>query len=543
MQVPIVADDAPQAGDDEGLTLAESQVWGLIDMGIADARAAGEDESGPFTFADLHDAVAPLLPGTGVDQLARAYSRAYEARPDDLVPKVMMGQPILPETPLTRVQLWLLLMDGFVGPGGGSRAARAAFDAQGSREIVLPAVLRSRAGLGAIRRASAPAPPAWGTANSQVPPIQSPVPGWNRTDIEFMLRTLPLIGGKMPFGIVPKVGRVHEGHGGPGRRLTLEARLTCPGRAWSTPQGRPFLIPKPPALAGRSVTLCAELDDIETLHRHGSTPGAWCTPARTDGSGAVRVGYEPKKEAANGVGTKLKDVALVYADVAVQELLSSCYTFPLELQWASKLALGTWKAKANVVIEWHSHGIHLDITNRHHVKLQLGPLGHGYNWGIDRIVGSLELQPDGSYRGIVRARANSTQYLTGLGEECEEAESDGEQSLMVIAEKVEKLQKSQHGGMFKINEGVADGGLLDLRFCPVGPAAYAMEDPCQKEIVVERMDCTTPFLPFNDTRWTHLGYVIKIPKQGKLVYDDNSQQEMPFGYSTWDVKVERTDVP
>lgn len=543
MRVPIVANDAPVAGDDAGLTLGESEVWGLIAMGIADARAMGEDESGPFTFADLHAAVAPLLPGTDVGELAEAYSEAYGARPQDLVPKVMMGQPILPETPLTRVQLWLLLMDGFVGPGKEPRAARAAFDAHDSRALVLPAVMRSREDFGEIRRASAPAPAAWGTARAQVPPLQSPVPGWNRSDIQSMLRVLPTIGGRIPFGIVPRVQKVHEGHGAPGKRLTLEARLTCPGRAWSTPQGKPFLIPKPPALAGRSVTLCADLDNLEILQRHGSTQGTWCTPARTDSSGAVRVAYLPKKEAANGVGTKLKDSALVHAGVAVQELIASCYTFPPELQWASKLALGSWEADGKVNLEWHSHGIDLDIRNLFNVRLELGPLGNGDIFGIDRIVGSLELQSDGSYIGIVRARANGTQHLTGLGEECEQAESDGQQNLLVVAEKAPGLQRSQDKTKFVIQEGLDDGGLLELQFRPTSQPVYAMSDKCQKDIYVEKPGYTIPFLPFNDTRWTHLGYIVKIPKEGKLVYEDNSQSDMPIGYSNWTVKVERTDEP
>ena len=33
--------------------------------------------------------------------LAAAYSRAYETRPEDLVAKAMLGQPIIPETPLS----------------------------------------------------------------------------------------------------------------------------------------------------------------------------------------------------------------------------------------------------------------------------------------------------------------------------------------------------------------------------------------------------------------------------------------------------------
>ena len=95
----------------------EREVRLLIEMERADAAATAKKSRPPFSFRDLHRAVAPLLPEFPIERLAGAYSEAYQANPDALVPQVLMGQPIEPNTRLMRTQIWLLLVGGFVPPG------------------------------------------------------------------------------------------------------------------------------------------------------------------------------------------------------------------------------------------------------------------------------------------------------------------------------------------------------------------------------------------------------------------------------------------
>jgi len=72
------------------------------------------------------------------------------------------------------------------------------------------------------------------------------------------------------------------------------------------------------------------------------------------------------------------------------------------------------------------------ITNHYDVVLNMGPLGGGTCKGEDRVEGTLEMQPDGTYRGIVRGYASGTQEMHGLGQSCPSAKSEGTQELRVI---------------------------------------------------------------------------------------------------------------
>jgi hypothetical protein len=69
--------------------LTESDVRALIAQGEADAAASARDDTGPFSFEDLFRAVSPALPRVSVQDLAAAYSAAYEEHPDDLVPQAV----------------------------------------------------------------------------------------------------------------------------------------------------------------------------------------------------------------------------------------------------------------------------------------------------------------------------------------------------------------------------------------------------------------------------------------------------------------------
>jgi len=116
--VPDASADAAQNG--RGLTLSASEVRALADLGREDLESSTDIDNLPHSFADLHAAVADLLPGVSIEQMAAAYTRAYETDPDDVIGKSLMGRPIEPEMKLTRTQIWFLTMDGFAGAAAGN---------------------------------------------------------------------------------------------------------------------------------------------------------------------------------------------------------------------------------------------------------------------------------------------------------------------------------------------------------------------------------------------------------------------------------------
>src|SRR5262245_33147025 len=144
MRVAIVPDAsaAAPATAKGGLTLSQSEVHALINFAKEDLIEARDDmDRLPHTFAELHKGIADLLPGVSVEKLAEMYTRAYEARPEDLIAKAMMGRPIEPDMTITRAQIWFLLMDGFAGAAAGNGR--------------------------------------WGTADKQIPDLKSPNPQWS----------------------------------------------------------------------------------------------------------------------------------------------------------------------------------------------------------------------------------------------------------------------------------------------------------------------------------------------------------------------------
>ncbi len=111
-----------------------------------------------------------------------------------------------------------------------------------------------------------------------------------------------------------------------------------------------------------------------------------------------------------------------------------------------------------------------------------------------------------------------------------------------------------------MRSGQADGGYLELTFKPATGPLWTTRDACQDadELLFTACETCLRLLPFNDARWTtpEHAFVIAIPRQGKLVYKDNSLADLappaglgPFRailkgtYTRLDVEVERTDEP
>jgi hypothetical protein len=527
MGVGIDKADGTSAGTGSApFRFSEAEVRLMIDMADADAAASGNGRP-PYSFRDLHRAVAPLLPDVSVEQLAATYSEAYQNNFEALVPMVMMGQPIEPGTRLTRLQIWLLLVDGFVPP-----------------DKLTP-------GSG------------WGTASTALQPLPPPVGGWSNTSWRDLLARLSVLAASMPIQIAPQPATAHEGHGGPGTTVHLEARVRAPvSRSPTAFPGLSLLVPASGTLAGRSISWHA--DDAAVLHRHGSLTPALGTPTNTDATGVARISYLPKAEAANGQGAASQETAEIAATIKQSDLVSAHYNLPAQLQ---AFLIGDVTTRGEIDVGWHEAAssaasandrIDISIANRYSVKLDMGFLGGGTRSGHDAVEGTLTLQPDGRYRGIVRGFASGTQELQGLGQSCARAESEGWQELDVIGTPIGGFgptHQTPTGAAaahpltrrltalpsYNWISGQPNGDYLSLEFFPTTSGRYSKRDPCQTEMQ-QADDPRKPwFLPFNDAQWTiqHAGYGIALPDSGMLKYYDNTSETTIVGTSTWYIVIDR----
>ncbi len=557
MGVPVVADQAA-ADRAPGLTLSEAEVRALIDQGVEDASAAAENEEGslPYSFADLHTFVAPFLRDANVEQLAERYAEAYERRPDDLVPKVLMGQPIVPETPLSRVQIWLLLVDGFVGPG----ARAAAADLGDGRQTGRPTLAVYRRGASSEPPIPVAAPAGrWGTAQGPLSSLVNRL--LNTVDLPWVMAHLPLIQSRVPLTISPANGVAHEGHGGSGARVQFEARIGAPAAPVVAPSGRPVLIPlASPTLSGHDMRWNLAPADKDKFDDHGTLQGTLGSWVPSNGKGALPLSYVPKRENANGVGSRQRENALLRAQMRTWDLLTSRYELAPEFQGLKSHFKGLTMATAPVRLEWHSDGLDLLLTNVYDVALDFGPLGKTHRYGLEGVRGSLQKLSDGTYRGVVRARSLSEHVGGGLGKVCPEAQSDGTQWLTVKAKPVSSLNRNQDPAKLEVKSGRTDGGYLALTFEQASEPVFVARDACQDADELLRKEGGARFhlLPFNDARWwtPEVPFVIAIPRQGKMVYDDKSLADLappadlgPFRaiikgtFTKLQVEVERTDKP
>jgi hypothetical protein len=388
MGVGIYAADgtAIRRGDEHDandLWLAEDEVRGLIEMGVADAQTAYLDESGPYAFADLARALSPLLPGWSAAKLAGAYEGAYLDRPDDLVPTVMLGQPIELGTPLTRVQIWLLFVDGFLAPGIAT--------------AIVPGAAMAASG------------PSWGTANPSLPMIQSPDPTLTAGEWALLLAHLAVIGWTIPFDADPLVSDVHEGHDQPGPSITVSARVDLGGplRFLTSPlTGRIIVGPRSTFGIRGSITWTSSGESI--LSDHGALSGTLGVPVAIGPTGAASIGYQVRQEPADRHGDVVSEGPDIVASIPVRDLVLAVYDVPVAAQG---LLFGSRQATGRMRISWHTReGIRLRLLNDYDVDLtgagiDLGFGGSAHGIGRDFANGVLEKQPDGTYRGVIGARS------------------------------------------------------------------------------------------------------------------------------------------
>lgn len=476
MRIPIVA-PAAGASSAKGLQVDHDEVRALIDLAVHDLQHADGLENLPYSFADLHAAVVPLLPQMTVEALAAAYQQAYEGRPDDLVPRVMMGQPIEPETRLTRAQIWLLLMDGFAAPDGET---------------------------------------AWGTADRAMPDVPSPVAGWSRAEWREVIARLPLVPARRLLASDSAADRV-------------SVRLEPQGPALvSRISGRTLIAAKPGSLAGGSVTWTVDeqerLDELATV----STPLG--QPVSIGANGVALLTYKGVPDPTGGRGELVREWIPVTASLPACPLISGALAVPGPL--CAQL-IGDRRASIDALFTWRtSDKIWLRIENHYSLRLQFSGLGSVTRWGTDSAQGTLVRGANGRYVGEMKAKSDSTQTLIGSGQ-CKNGQEVTEQTLVVEGSKLLTAEEPKTGiasiiqatksrelylwikSLRPITFGTnwvaepPDQGYLGLEFFPGKPAKVTggTPDPCRDFIraTTHRRFSRRTFLPLNDAQWTTAG--------------------------------------
>lgn len=506
-----------------GIKLNDKLIRGLIQMSRDDLANADAGRL-PWSFRNLHAAIHPLLPELSVEQLAGQYNAAYAAAPDSLAAQLLQGQPLEPDTPLTRAQIWFLIVDAFAPPAVASRLAQ----------------------LGPTAQASSSGP-SYGTASLTFGELPSPILGLNNLDYFHLISILPMLAYELPFDVHPLLTRAHEGHGGPGRQVAIEARIGASPNPRIGPGGGILLRPRVTDRGNRMIWW--EVRERSAMERHGSFDLPDGVPNRTDFMGVARLRYTPRKELANGQGAIFTKTASVRVRISQWDLLTSQYDMPPVL---AGFALGDLTAVVPGIMEvaWHEKGMRIRLENNYDARMNLGFLGTGWRRGTDIAEGSLEEQPDGTWEGTVTATIDMTQFIQGLGQNCAETTFTGTQELKVRGQ----IWGALGGAQTIVYDQAAstaepDGGYLALTFETAEPASVTPTGPCLD--LIERDYGQPPFLPLNDARWTQTEgvYVIVLPTKGLLIYEDftadsasqtGPMSALPFkADSTWKIEVER----
>ena len=501
MQIGVVPDANASTRATAGITLSESEVRALIDLAGDDLeQAENEMENLPHTFADLHAAVADLLPGVSVEQLAEAYTRAYGAHPEELIAKALMGQPIEPETKLTRAQIWFLLMDGFAGAA-----------ATGGR---------------------------WGTADREVPDLKSPNAEWSAEEVREVLARLPLVTASRLVTIsAPGVISPGTTAGGPPVNVTARVAASVPPLV-SRVTGRTLLAPRAGSLAGHDVTW--RVHDESMLPEIGTIVSPVDGPTRVGADGLARFIFQPGADPTRGAGQLVDDWEPLEARFETRGLVANAYTVPASL---APLTFGMSRANANVHLRWRSPDVlWLAVYNQYEgINFEIPGLGGGTRTGRDRLFARLSKRADGSYVGPGEADVNAMQTLRG-GSTCQKYS-------VIVSQPVRVKVEPQSGfGPTRVLDDFLwadaqldligtmsnprpDGGYYRLMIYPAKEALTSGE--CISNIPAGRDRRGWGgkwFIPLNDAQWTtsEQGYGIALRARGLTAFFDMSSVD-PLG--------------
>ncbi len=531
MRIGVVSDSAAGAAAGQNaprIVLSESEVRALIDMGMEDLESSEDIENLPHSFADLHAAVADLLPGVSIEQLAQTYTRAYEANPDDLVAKSLMGQPLEPETKLTRTQIWFLLMDGFAGAA-----------ASGAR---------------------------WGTADRQLPDLVSPDPQWSAAEWREVLARLPLITAERLVTIdAPAIITRTAAKIAPAT-ITVRASASAPPLV-SRSTGRTLIAARAGSLAGQQVTWRAP--DNSLLQEVGTIASPLDEPVPIGAGGVARFVVQPDVDGPGGAGEIVEAQETIEARFQTRGLVSGAYAVPPPL---SRMSFGASRTRATLHLRWRASDLlHVWVANYYSgVNFQIPGTGAGgTRSGWDTMYAKLFKRRDGSYAGPAWGKVNMSQELRGPTAKCQKAETSVEQILWVEATRAPDFgpvhRLDLYGWLNPAFEVVAimdvqpPDRYLRLTLFPKTRPDPPAESPCLPFIPADRTQRRYgggTFIPFNDAQWTTpgQGYAIGLRTRGAAYVDGTSWDPLDenallgkvktlfqlTGHSVWIVAVGRT---
>ena len=495
MQVAVVPDGNANTKVDSskgGLTLSESEVHALINLGREDFTGIADMDALPYGFAQLHAGVADLIPGTSAEQLAQAYQRAYEERPEDLIVKAMMGRPIEADMKITRAQIWFLLMDGFVGAAAANGR--------------------------------------WGTADKQVPDLKSPNTQWSAEEFREVLARLPLISaGSLVTMTAPDAIR-QGATAGPSVDVTARVIASAPPLV-SRVSGRTLIGARAGGtLSGQEVTW--RLHEESLLPELGKVVTPLGTATATGASGTARFTFQPAADPTRGAGQLVDDWEMIEARFETHSLLANAYTVPGPL---AALAIGTSRASKNLHLSWRSSDVlWLVIANIYEdVNFEIPGIGGGTRHGLDGILARLTRRQNGDYIGSGKAKVVSSQELRGGA--CPTAGQISSQQVRVKAER-----QTQFGPTHVLDDFLWFDPQLNILGTmattnPDGGYYRVMIYPMTEPTIHSRCILNIPargrigwgaewFIPFNDAQWTtpDQGYGIALRAQGLTSYFDIS---------------------
>ena len=192
---------------------------------------------------------------------------------------------------------------------------------------------------------------------------------------------LPLLANE--HSLIMNDGEVHEGHGGSGTPLTIEARLTgTPRPVVSSVTGRTLLMPR---AGGTLAGVRSNWSYYDDAKRHGTMniPSDDIVEFGADGAG--RAIYTPKPERANGRGELMSDSFDVTVILLRRNVVDRLYVVPAGFASMSFNELWPWgslKARNLVDVKWHGDAIKVKIKNDYDVGSTIASLGSVTRFGV-----------------------------------------------------------------------------------------------------------------------------------------------------------------
>jgi hypothetical protein len=308
------------------LALTDDEIRGLVAMAEQDV-SDGVNGLAALTLRDLHAAAVALVPGLTIEAMLAAYAQSYRSSPDSPVPSVIGDLAFEADSAVTRTQLWMLFVDGFVAPYLSATGAKTAG--------LAPFVSR---------------PLTLATPGLALPQPQTSPPGYDPRDLPYLAAHLTAIAHLIPFEVRPPSAGPHEGHGGPGPTVELKVwHFPVPITVVSPWSGQVLITPVNGSPAGLPVTWSSPSRAV--LDKHGTLPPTFGLPiASGPQSSLVDVAYQVRAEPGDQSGPTTTAPAIVFASADLRQLVTHyLHVDPMGLM----LLAGERRSQAMLTIEWH----------------------------------------------------------------------------------------------------------------------------------------------------------------------------------------------